>query len=80
MPQVLKTLRIIALRRDEVESRAGGVSALGGEVRSVLPHVLLAAMNTTHRLYRAPPPPASPQSPRPAFSSPAPAAAKVMFQ
>ncbi|KAK3874045.1 hypothetical protein Pcinc_020989 [Petrolisthes cinctipes] len=72
--EVLKTLSIIALRRDEVESRAAGVSALGGEVRSVLPHVLLAAMNTTHRLYRAPPPPTTPQSPRPPFSSPAPPA------
>lgn len=51
---MLKKLRIIALRRDEVESRVAGVATQGGEVRSVLPHVLLAAMTTTHRLYRMP--------------------------
>ncbi|XP_045581798.1 nuclear pore complex protein Nup93 isoform X2 [Procambarus clarkii] len=60
--EVLKKLRIIALSRDEVETRVAGVSAQGSEVRSVLPHVLLAAMTTTHRLYRMPVHPQTPQT------------------
>nr|XP_053627918.1 LOW QUALITY PROTEIN: nuclear pore complex protein Nup93-like [Cherax quadricarinatus] len=64
--EVLKKLRIIALRRDEVETRVAGVTAQGSEIRSVLPHVLLAAMTTTHRLYRMP---AQPQSPQTSFNT-----------
>lgn len=73
--EVLKRLHIIALRTDEVETRVNGVSAYCSEVRYVLPHVLLAAMTTTHRLYRMPVPQPSTQtsfntsalSPSPAF-------------
>ncbi|XP_042864457.1 nuclear pore complex protein Nup93-like [Penaeus japonicus] len=59
--EVLKKLRIIALSRDEVESRVAGVASHGSEVRSVLPHVLLAAMTTTHKLYQMPSQQQSPQ-------------------
>ncbi|XP_042209657.1 nuclear pore complex protein Nup93-like [Homarus americanus] len=64
--EVLKKLRLIALRQDEVEARVAGITAQGSEVRSVLPHVLLAAMTTTHRLYRMP---AQPQSPQTSFNA-----------
>lgn len=59
--EVLKKLRIIALSRDEVESRVAGVASHGSEVRSVLPHVLLASMTTTHKLYQMPSQQQSPQ-------------------
>ncbi|KAK7079728.1 Nucleoporin nup93, partial [Halocaridina rubra] len=52
--EVLKRLHIIALTSDEVETRMNGVSAYGSEIRSVLHHILLAAMYTTYRLYRMP--------------------------
>lgn len=60
--EVLKRLHVIALRTDEVETRVNGMSAYGSEVRNVLPHVLLAAMTTTHRLYCSPPVQSSPQT------------------
>lgn len=69
--EVLKKLRIIALRRDEVETRVAGVGALASEVRSVLPHVLLAAMTTTHRMYLMP---TQPQTPQMSLSTSTPAA------
>lgn len=59
--EILKKLHIIALRRDEVDSRVAGVTAQGSEVRSVLPHILLAAMTTTYKLYRSSQLPQSPQ-------------------
>lgn len=44
----------MALAKDEVESRVTAMPSFGLEVKTVLPHVLLAAMTSTYRLYQAP--------------------------
>jgi len=60
--EVLKKLRIVALTREEVELRVASVSTLGSDTRAVLPHILLAAMTITFKLYRSGQP-QQPQSP-----------------
>ncbi|KAB7503673.1 Nuclear pore complex protein Nup93 [Armadillidium nasatum] len=52
--KILKRLKIVALAKDEVESRVTSMPSFGLEVKTVLPHVLLAAMTSTYRLYQAP--------------------------
>lgn len=52
--QILKRLKIVALAKDEVECRVTAMPSFGLEVKTVLPHVLLAAMTSTYRLYQAP--------------------------
>ncbi|RXG72254.1 Nuclear pore complex protein Nup93, partial [Armadillidium vulgare] len=52
--KILKRLKIVALAKDEVESRVTAMPSFGLEVKTVLPHVLLAAMTSTYRLYQAP--------------------------
>ena len=49
--QVIRRLQVIALSREEVESRVAGLTGAASEVRDVLPSLLLAAITATHHIY-----------------------------
>uniref|UniRef100_A0A6A7FYE9 Nuclear pore protein n=2 Tax=Hirondellea gigas TaxID=1518452 RepID=A0A6A7FYE9_9CRUS len=49
--EVIQRLQLIALTRDEVETRVSGLTSVASEVKDVLPSVLLAAITSTYHIY-----------------------------
>jgi len=54
---VIRRLGVIATTPQEVDTRVRGLSALAPQVRDTMPHLLLAAITATHKLYQDQPDP-----------------------